>query len=72
MKIEKRWIISFVVISIVCISGLFWEVPLEPKAVHSQFGTIDQIVPADVAWMLTSCCLVLIMTPGLAFFMAEW
>jgi Amt family ammonium transporter len=68
MKIEKRWIISFVVISIVCISGLFWQVPLEPKTVHSQFGTADQIVPADVAWMLTSCCLVLIMTPGLAFF----
>lgn len=68
MKIEKRWIISFVIISIVCITGVFWPAVTETDAVLSQFGTTGQIVPADVAWMLTSCCLVLIMTPGLSFF----
>lgn len=26
----------------------------------------------DTAWMLTSTALVLLMTPGLALFMAEW
>ncbi|TRX00625.1 ammonium transporter [Flavobacterium gawalongense] len=68
MKIEKRWVISFIIISIVCITGVFWPAVTETDAVLSQFGTTDQIVPADVAWMLTSCCLVLIMTPGLSFF----
>jgi Amt family ammonium transporter len=67
MKIEKRWVISFIIISIVCITGVFWPAVTETDAVLSQFGTTDQIVPADVAWMLTSCCLVLIMTPGLSF-----
>ncbi|WP_367756683.1 ammonium transporter [Flavobacterium sp. WC2430] len=68
MKIEKRWVISFIIISIVCISGVLWPAVTEKNPVLLQFGTMDQIVPADVAWMLTSCCLVLIMTPGLSFF----
>lgn len=68
MKNEKLWIISFVIISVVCITGILWPAVTETNAILSQFGTIDQIVPADVAWMLTSCCLVLIMTPGLSFF----
>lgn len=68
MKTEKRWVISFVIISLVCITGVFWPAVTENNAILSQFGTLDQIVPADVAWMLTSCCLVLIMTPGLSFF----
>jgi Amt family ammonium transporter len=68
MKNEKLWIISFVIISVVCITGVLWPAVTETNAILSQFGTVDQIVPADVAWMLTSCCLVLIMTPGLSFF----
>ncbi|WP_369752983.1 ammonium transporter [Flavobacterium sp. WC2409] len=68
MKIEKRWVISFIIISIVCIFGVLWPAVTEKNPVLLQFGTMDQIVPADVAWMLTSCCLVLIMTPGLSFF----
>ncbi|EIA09724.1 ammonium transporter [Flavobacterium frigoris PS1] len=68
MKTEKRWVISFVIISMVCITGVLWPAVTENNAILSQFGTLDQIVPADVAWMLTSCCLVLIMTPGLSFF----
>lgn len=68
MKIERRWIISFAIISLICITGLFWPAVTDTDAVLSQFGTLEHIVPADVAWMLTSCCLVLIMTPGLSFF----
>jgi Amt family ammonium transporter len=68
MKNEKLWIISFVIISVVCITGVLWPAVTETNAILSQFGTVDEIVPADVAWMLTSCCLVLIMTPGLSFF----
>jgi ammonium transporter, Amt family len=68
MKIEKRWVISFVIISLVCLTGVLWPLAVDNSDILLQFGTLDQIVPADVAWMLTSCCLVLIMTPGLSFF----
>lgn len=68
MKIEKHWIISFLIISIVCISGVFWPEVTGNSPILDQFKTINEIVPADVAWMLTSSCLVLIMTPGLSLF----
>ena len=68
MKVKKRWLISFLIICAVSIAGLFWvEAPMNSNLAQ-QFGTLDQIVPADVAWMLTSACLVLLMTPGLSFF----
>ena len=67
MKIEKRWIVSFVVISIVSIAALFWktEIPLENTG---EFLSEDNIVGADVAWILAAAGLVLLMTPGLSFF----
>lgn len=68
MKIEKRWIVSFIIISLVATTGLFWPVATENEQTLSQFGKIEQIVPSDVAWMLTASCLVLLMTPGLSFF----
>ena len=68
MKLEKRWIISFIIISGVAIAGLFWPKPSENATILSQFGTVEQIVTADVAWLLTASCLVLLMTPGLSFF----
>jgi ammonium transporter, Amt family len=68
MKIEKHWVISFVIISMVCITGALWPVAAKNDLILSQFGTMEQLVPSDIAWMLTSCCLVLIMTPGLSFF----
>lgn len=68
MKTEKRWIISFIIISIVAIAGLFWPTAIETSKTAAQFGTTSQIVPSDVAWMLTASCLVLLMTPGLSFF----
>lgn len=66
MKIEKRWIVSFVIISIAAISGLFWTPTVATEA--GPFNSEDTIVTADVAWLLTSSCLVLLMTPGLSFF----
>lgn len=66
MKIEKRWIISFVLISIVAISGLFWKT--QNAVVSATFDTSTSINFADVAWLLTASCLVLLMTPGLSFF----
>ena len=68
MEVRKRWLFSFLIICVVSIAGLFWvEAPMSSN-LAKQFGTLDQIVPADVAWMLTSACLVLLMTPGLSFF----
>lgn len=65
MKIEKRWIVSFSVITIIAFVGLFWQ----PAATDlSLFLDEEAIVTSDVAWMLTSACLVLLMTPGLSFF----
>ncbi len=66
MKIEKHWVASFVIISVIAITALFW--PENNQNLAAAFGNVEQIVPSDVAWMLTATCLVLIMTPGLSFF----
>ena len=65
MKIEKRWIVSFVLLCILSITALFWT-----PATDAHPSMIDEsaVNPADVAWLLTSSCLVLLMTPGLSFF----
>lgn len=67
MKIEKRWIISFVMICVVAILALFWK---NEEAIPNvqEFLSADQIVGADVAWILAAAGLVLLMTPGLSFF----
>ncbi len=64
MKLEKRWVSAFVIITIVAITGLFWP----HKNAEEEFNTGDSINFADVAWLLTASCLVLLMTPGLSFF----
>lgn len=67
MKIEKRWVISFVIISLISIAALFWpEQTSLPKP--GTFLKEDNIVGSDVAWILASSGLVLLMTPGLSFF----
>ena len=66
MKIKKRWIVPFVVMSNLAICGLFWT-PIVSDST-GPFNAADTIVTADVAWLLTSSCLVLLMTPGLSFF----
>ena len=66
MKIEKRWIFAFLLVSAVAITGLFWpEVNTDNL---KTFNPVDTINYADVAWLLTASCLVLLMTPGLSFF----
>lgn len=67
MKIEKRWIISFIIIAVVSVAGLLWP---ESSATldASRFLGEDKIVGADVAWILCASGLVLLMTPGLSFF----
>ena len=66
MKNEKIWIISFIIISVVAISSLFF--PHQEAQVGATFTNSDNINFADVAWLLTASCLVLLMTPGLSFF----
>lgn len=67
MKIEKRWIFSFVFITLAAIGGLFWN-STDCSTTSGEFLSEDKIVGADVAWLLASSGLVLLMTPGLSFF----
>ncbi|AZA93094.1 Ammonia transporter [Chryseobacterium nakagawai] len=67
MKIGLKWIISFSMITLVAIGGLFWH-PATDISSKSVFLTEDKIVGADVAWILAAAGLVLLMTPGLSFF----
>jgi Amt family ammonium transporter len=66
MGLEKRWISAFVIIMAVAITGLVW--PHSEPTSGSVFGTAENLHTADIAWILTSSCLVLLMTPGLSFF----
>ncbi|WP_333693418.1 ammonium transporter [Flavobacterium sp.] len=66
MKLEKRWVASFGLISILAITGLFWK--NSSTKYENNFLTLNDINAADTAWLLTSSCLVLLMTPGLSFF----
>jgi Amt family ammonium transporter len=65
MKTEKRWIVSFTILCILSIAALFWTPSTD---VHPSMIEESAINNADVAWLLTSSCLVLLMTPGLSFF----
>lgn len=55
------WLFILLLLIVVSIAGVF---------VPSGFGGLDDpnLVTGDVAWMLTATALVLLMTPGLAFF----
>ena len=65
MKIEKRWIISFSIITVLAMTSLFWT---PSNSLKDQFLPESDINVADVAWLLTSSSFVLLMTPGLSFF----
>ncbi len=67
MKIGLKWIVSFSLIALVAVGGLFWN-PEIPVANTADFLSEDKIVGADVAWILAAAGLVLLMTPGLSFF----
>jgi Amt family ammonium transporter len=66
MKIEKCWIIAFLIICIIAVTGLVW--PHQSAVVSNSFNDSNTLNYADVAWLLTASCLVLLMTPGLSFF----
>lgn len=63
MKI--KWKLAFLITIAAPLVSLVWTVK-EP--ILENFGTLDQLVPADIAWLLTASCLVLLMTPGLSLF----
>ena len=66
MKVEKHWVTAFTIIAILAIIGLFWQ--HQSAKVSENFNDVAVINYADVAWLLTASCLVLLMTPGLSFF----
>ncbi len=63
MKI--KWKLAFLITIAAPLVSFFWIVK-EP--VLENFGTEEQLVYADIAWLLTASCLVLLMTPGLSLF----
>jgi Amt family ammonium transporter len=67
MKTEKRWVVSFTLITLVALVGLGWP-NTSNASISTAFNSIETINFADVAWLLTASCLVLLMTPGLSFF----
>lgn len=63
MSMNRRLaLIPFILLVLVAVAGMFFSPSATPPA------TAYEINGADTAWMLTACALVLIMTPGLAFF----
>ncbi|MFT3980115.1 MAG: ammonium transporter [Ferruginibacter sp.] len=63
MSMNRRLaLIPFILLILVALSGLIFSPSATPPA------TPYEINGADTAWMLTASALVLIMTPGLAFF----
>ena len=67
MKIGLKWKVSFLIMSLVAITGLFWQTDVATSPTKD-FLSEDNIVGSDVAWILAAAGLVLLMTPGLSFF----
>lgn len=67
MKIGLKWVVSFSMIALIAIGGLFWS-PFSDFPNTGEFLSEANIVGADVAWILAAAGLVLLMTPGLSFF----
>jgi ammonium transporter, Amt family len=57
----KKWTLPFGILALVALLGLVPTATTAPDAEHP-------INSGDVAWMLTASALVMLMTPGLAFF----
>jgi antibiotic biosynthesis monooxygenase (ABM) superfamily enzyme len=65
-RIKKRWVILFTLIALISVVGLF------VKESAGQFDMPPASLYANVAWLITATIFVLMMTPGLSFFMAVW
>ena len=63
LKVEKRWVIAFIITAIVAMGSLVWPSQL-PDAISGVFLEENNLVGADIAWLLASSGLVLLMTPG--------
>ncbi|QCX52911.1 ammonium transporter [Elizabethkingia sp. JS20170427COW] len=68
MKVGLKWRVSFVIISLVALSSLWFSFNTVDTLSPESFLSADYIVGADVAWILAATGLVLLMTPGLSFF----
>ena len=66
LKLEKRWVFAFALICIVSVTAVLW--PHQAAVISKNFNSPSALNYADVAWLLTASCLVLLMTPGLSFF----
>lgn len=71
MKVGLKWKVAFAIITLVALAGLFWK-PVVDIPNTGEFLSEENIVNSDVAWILAAAGLVLLMTPGLSFFMVEW
>ncbi|GAB3218033.1 ammonium transporter [Algoriphagus aestuariicola] len=60
-----KWKVAFLITIAAPVLGLFWT---QSPPIAENFGSDDQLVFADIAWLLTASCLVLLMTPGLSLF----
>ncbi|WP_373397197.1 hypothetical protein V8V91_21900 [Algoriphagus halophilus] len=60
-----KWKLAFLITIAAPVLGLFWK---HASPVLENFGTAEDLVFADIAWLLTASCLVLLMTPGLSLF----
>lgn len=60
---KTRWYFPLFLLLAIALLGLFF-----PHKAPVATAETQPIVPGDVAWMLTSAGLVMLMTPGLAFF----
>ncbi|GAA0878249.1 ammonium transporter [Algoriphagus jejuensis] len=60
-----KWKVAFLITIAAPVIGLFWK---QSQPILENFGTEDQLNYADIAWLLTASCLVLLMTPGLSLF----
>ena len=64
-RVKRRYVIMLVTLVVACVAGLFF--PESPTLFQDGDQAIDK---ADTAWMMTASILVLLMTPGVAFFYA--
>ena len=64
-NISLKWYVIFGVLTIISITSVLHT----PKFTENETTfNLENLNAADIAWVLTSSCLVLLMTPGLSFF----
>ena len=59
---KRRYLAPFIILAVIAVLAL---IPINYSTINFNNASIDK---ADTAWMLIASALVLLMTPGLAFF----